>query len=360
MPSPSRSRQARQALFALLASLAVASAPAPSLAQSPEEIKIARQTAGEGLQAYNAGEFDKALGLFTQARAVYPSAQIIRMLGYSELALEHWDKALAALEASLESKISPLGKDDRKEVNENIAKALSHIGTVTVTSKVAGAKLTVDGGEPRALPLDKPLRLNEGTHKLVVSAPEHLDAKSDLKVEGGKPAEIALEPPEKPKPKPPPPPPPVPVKPERKEWIPQQKTVGLAAMGGGVAFGAAAIATMTQWIHWKGLAADDYDKHIKQYGKGCAKGDPTFCKFDVAVTNQEADTANKLRNISLGLGVTAGVLAAAGATFFFAAPSKKAAPQAAPDSAPPANDAPKWSLSCGPGGEIGVLCNGTF
>lgn len=347
----------RSALFGLLVcgSLALS---APAFAQSADEIKIARQTAGEGLQAYNAGEFEKALGLFTQARAVYPSAQIVRMLGYSELALEHWEKALVALEASLESKISPLGKEDKKEVSENIAKALSHIGTVTVTTKVKGAKLTVDGGEPMALPLEKPLRLNEGVHKLVVTAPEHLDATNDLKVEGGKPAEVAMEPPAKPKPKPPPPPPPIPQEPERKEWVPQQRLVGLAAMGGGVAFGAAALITMTQWVHWKGLAKTDYDAHVKNFGKSCQAGD-RLCAYDVEITNREADTANSLRNASLGLGITAGVLAATGAVFFFLAPKKKAPAPPADNTAPPP-EPPVVSFGCGPGGELAVICRGTF
>lgn len=352
MPSHSRSRHA---LFALLACASLALS-APALAQSPEEIKLARQTAGEGLQAYNSGEFEKALSLFKQARAVYQSAQVIRMLGYSELALGHWDKALVALEESLEATVSPLGKDDRKDVSDNIAKALGHIGTITITSKVKGAKLTVDGGEARALPLDKPLRLIEGPHTFLVTAPEHLDLKSDIKVDGGQALELSLDPKLKPPPPPPPKPPPPP--PPPKGWIPQQRMVGLGAIGGGVAFGVAALITTTQWVHWKGLAKDDYDAHVRNFGKGCTKGDPRLCQLDIEVTNREADTANKLRNVSLGFGITAGVLAAAGATFFFAAPKKKAPP--ASDAGPPPEEPPKLSFTCGPGGELGVLCSGAF
>lgn len=346
----------RRALFAAFASGALSLA-SPALAQSPEEIKLARQTAGEGLQAYNANEYDKALGLFTQARAVYPSAQIIRMIGYSELALEHWDKALVALEEALEAKISPLGKDDRKEVQENIQKALSHLGTITVTSKVPGAKLAVDKGDPRALPLDKPLRLVEGPHKLTVSAPDHLDAIKEIKVEGGKPLEIALDPAVKPKPKPialPPPPPP---KPDRKEWIPHQRLVGLGAMGVGVAAGAGALITMSQWIHWKGLAEDDAKLHEKNYGKGCAKGDYRLCQYDIEIVNRESAQADRLRNASLGLGIAAGVLAATGVVFFVAAPKAKPASDSAPAPAP---SAPEVSLGCGLSGGLGVVCNGAF
>src|SRR4051812_44030621 len=134
MPTPLRSRLLRLALAA--AGAIALSTAAPAFGQSPSEINLAKQTAGEGLAAYNAGEFDKALGLFNQAKKIYPSAQILRMIGYSELALEHWVKAAEALEGSLDAKISPLAKDDKKDVQEQIAKAMAHIGTVTVTSKV--------------------------------------------------------------------------------------------------------------------------------------------------------------------------------------------------------------------------------
>lgn len=356
-------RPGRPLRFALAfaGTLALAGAlAAPALAQSPEEIKLAVQTAGEGLTAYNAGEFDKALGLFQQAKALYPSAQILRMIGYSELALEHWAKAVEALEAALDAKVKPLAKDDKKDVADQIAKAMAHLGTITVSSKVPGARLSVDGGEARALPLDKPLRLVEGQHKLVVTAPDHLDAVNDLKVEGGKQAEVALEPPLKPKPKPPAPPPPLPPpKPERKELVPQQRLVGFAAAGAGVAFGAAALVTVIEAAHWRSVAASDVATHKGFYGDRCAMGDPRLCAFDIKVTNQEADRANQLRNAAAGLGVTAAVLAATGVVFVVLAPRTPRTPAARPlDSAPP--PPPQASARCGVGAGLGVVCAGAF
>jgi tetratricopeptide (TPR) repeat protein len=348
--------RARHAILALLAAGAL-TLSAPARAQTAEEIKLARQTAGEAFTAYQNGEFEKALGLFKQAKTIYPGAQVLRMLGYSELALKNWVNALEALEASLDAKIAPLSKDDRKDVQENINAALVHIGTVTVTSKVPGALLAVDGAETHPLPLDKPLRLPEGPHKLVVTAPDHLDATSDLKIEGGKSAEVTLEPALKPKPKlPPPPPPPPPPKPTRKEWVPNQRLVGLGAIGGGVLFGGATLITALEGLHWHSLAKSDFDAHVKKYGQGCAMGDPRLCSYDITVTNREADTANKLRSAGLGLGVTAGVLGATGLVFFLAAPKKQPPPPAEP---PPAQAQPAMSLACTPGG-LGVSCSGTF
>src|SRR5580692_8671465 len=127
-------------VLTLAGALVVAS---PAYGQSVAEVNLAKQTAGEGLAAYNAGEFDKALGLFNQAKKIYPSAQILRMIGYSELALEHWLKAVEALESALDAKVTPLAKDDRKDVQDQITKAMGHVGTISITCKVPGTKLTV-------------------------------------------------------------------------------------------------------------------------------------------------------------------------------------------------------------------------
>jgi hypothetical protein len=327
----------------------------PVHAQSPDDVKAARQTATDALNAYNAGEYDKALGLFQKAKQLYPSAQILRMVGYSELALEHWVKALEALEGALDSKVSPLSKEDKKEVQDNIAKAMTHVGTLSVTTKVAGAQLVLDGGDPRPLPIDKPIRLVEGAHKVVVTAPDRLDAAGDVKIEPGKQADLALDPAVKPPPPPAPKPPPLPPpKPERTEIVPHQRTVALAAAGAGVAFGVAALITAVEWGHWKSVAASDAATHEKFYGKGCAMGDPRLCAYDVTVTNHEADTADRLRNAAAGLGVTTVVLVATGAVFYVLAPKPKPAP--ADGAAPP----PQASLRCGVTGGAGLLCSGSF
>ena len=70
--------------------------PAETGQPDKAQINLARQAASEGLQAYRNSEFEKALNLFEQAKALYPSAQIVRMIGYSLLALERWMPAAEA------------------------------------------------------------------------------------------------------------------------------------------------------------------------------------------------------------------------------------------------------------------------
>lgn len=324
----------------------------PALAQSPEEIKVARQTAGDGLLAYRAGQFDKALMLFEQARAVYPSAQILRMVGYTELALDHWEKSLAALETSLKSTVGTLPESDRKDVQEQLNKVLTHFGTIHIRSSVADATVSVDGGPALPLPLDKPVRLLEGKHAFTVTAPDHIDATQELTVEGGKRIELPIEPQKKPEPPPPPPPPkpPPPPPPPPKPWIPAQRPIGFALAGTGVALGVTAVITAVSAAQIRAGVQENIDIHKKHFDGQCARVDRQLCQLEVALINHDADRADALRDATIGLGISAGVLAAGGAVLLIFAPRES--PKPAPGSG--------LSVQCGPFGSLGLGCAGAF
>jgi hypothetical protein len=354
VPPPRRvSRFRRVALLGMSLSVVLALA-GPALAQSPEEIKVARQTAGDGLVAYRAGQFDKALSLFAQARAVYPSAQILRMVGYTELALDHWQKSLEALEASLKSTVGTLPESDRKDVQEQLNKVLVHFGSIHVSSRAPDATVSVDGGPAQPLPLDKPLRLLEGKHTVTVTAPDHLDATQDVTVVGGKRLELPIEPEKKPEPPPPPPPKPPPAPPPPppppKPWIPAQRPIGFGLAGTGVALGVGAVITAISAAQIRASVAENVDVHTKRFGNQCTGIDRKLCQFEVALINHDADRADALRDATIGLSISAGVLAAGGAVLLIFAPRES--PKPAPASG--------LAVQCGPFGSVGLACAGAF
>lgn len=350
-------RTARGSLLALSVALAFAYAT-PAAAQSPEEIKIARQMAGEAFNAYKAGEFEKARGLFSQARAIYPSAQIVRMAGYSELALEHWEKSVELLEEALAAKISPLDEAVRKDVQEQLAKALAHFGSVILSSRVPATEYSVDGGPWLAMP-DKPIRLLEGKHKITVRAKDHLDVSEELKIEGGKSIGLALDPKDKPKEAPPPPPPPPkPVPPPRKGLFPNQKAIGMGLVGGGVALGVGALTTALVGMQLRGQIDKDKEVHDGFYGDRCQRGDYRLCAFDVAVINHQLDQADALGNASIGLLVGAVVLGGGGAALMLTAPKPAAKPRPSDEQGSP--PPPSASIGCGLTGGLGFTCAGQF
>ncbi|UQA62461.1 PEGA domain-containing protein [Polyangium aurulentum] len=348
------------ALAVALGVAAQATAPGVAFAQeqvSQAQIQLARQAASEGLQAYRAGEFDKALNLFEQAKALYPSAQILRMIGYSLLALERWQPAAEAMEAALASKVTPLGEDDRKDVNEQLAKAMAHIGVLTVTSKVEGAKVAIDAEPPTALPVEK-LRMPPGKHKLTVTAPEHEDEVQEIDLEGGKPLELSIDPkpvkkPEPPKPPPPPPPP------KKVGWFPHQRAIGFGLLGTGVGVGLGALATGLTSIHLSNNVDRDTQIHQAVYGTNCSRGDLRFCNLDRKVISADASDANTLRTVTLGLGIGAGVLVATGVVFVIVGGPSEKPKDEAPAAPAPATGGLR-SLSCGPFGGAGLSCTGTF
>ena len=262
-----------------------------SYAQSPAEVNLAKQTAGDGLTAYNAGEFDKALGLFNQAKKIYPSGQILRMIGYSELALEHWGKALDALEVALNAKITPLSKDDRKDVqDQNRQGDGPHRDDQRV---VQGARRPArrrrrraaraparQAAAPRRGPAQaggdgarSPRRHERSQGRGWQDARPRARSAAEARGASASTASASA-----------PPPPP-----ERGELVPHQRAVGIGVLGGGAAFGAAALVTIIEAAHYRSIANSDVEQHLAIYGSGCAMGNFRLCSYDISVTNSEGE-----------------------------------------------------------------------
>lgn len=369
-PHP-RARRPLGAALGLLAALAFTPvlAPSPAFAQTADEINQARSSAKDGLAAYKTGDFKKALILFDSARKLYPSAQILRMTGYSYLALEEWEKAADLMDQSVTSTVGPLDADDKKDVADQLAKAMAHLGLVAVTSTVAGAELVVDRRAPVPLPLDKPVRLLAGKHTFTVRAPEHTDVTQEVDVEpDGKTVDVKLSPvpiPKKVEAPPPPPPKPLPPPPPPKGWIPMQFVIGVAAGSVGVVLGAGAVATGAGALHLTDQVKSDMDLHEQNYGKNCP--DPALyrqCSFDREVVNHDADRANTLANISLGTAIAGGVLLAGGATLILFSPQGPLGPKPRPApkdaAATSRRQASSVGVACAPLPTGGVTCAGTF
>jgi hypothetical protein len=130
--------------------------------------------------------------------------------------------------------------------------------------------------------------------------------------------------------------------------------VGIGVLGGGALFGAAALVTIIEAAHYRSIANSDVEQHLALYGSGCAMGNVRLCSYDISVTNGEGSLADHLRNAAIGLGVTAGVLAAAGVVLVVLAPTAKAPPTVG------VLPRPQASVRCGVGGGPGLLCTGAF
>ena len=158
--------------------------------------------------------------------------------------------------------------------------ASAHVGTLVVTARVSGAKLvrrrrraSRQVPSPEAHPPGK-----RGRTSSSATAPERLEnAPKDVKIEGGKPLELAMEPPVKLLPPPPPPPPPSAAQPEAD------------AQGAGAAPAIGGVRARRGWGRgvrrrlrssrssrrpdWRSMADADVATHLSIDGFGCATHD---------------------------------------------------------------------------------------
>jgi hypothetical protein len=343
--------------------LALACFPCAALAQSPEEITMAKQTAREGLTAYQQRNFERALQLFEQAQAIYPSGNIVRMYGYSLLALERWGPALEQLERCLEVTVGPLSEADRAEVQANIQKARTHFHFLSVSSTVDGAVLLIDGGESIPLPLAKPIRLDPGKHALIVRAKGYSDAVADDDFEAGGETTLTLDPKKREAPKPPPPP--KKMVEVRTGWFGGQEAAGYGLLGSGVALGVGAGIVGGLSAALRSTVENDIRLHEQYYGVNCAKGDPRLCAFDRAVINLDADREEQLRWTAIGIGIGGGALTALGTVFLLGSEKGPLAKKERREEATAPRCIPTVAGPALPGvgawlGVTGVTCGGRF
>jgi hypothetical protein len=360
-------RPTLRALIALLGLLLVVLA-APALGQpSAEEEEQGKQLAREGFEAYKQGDYQTALTQFEQARAVYPTGQVLRMTGYTLLALERWDEAASTLEAALKTEYKPLADDVRAEVQGNLDEALKHVATVVVTSDVLGATVSIDSGDPLGLPAE--VRLLEGTHTFVVSAEGHKDAERSMDLPGGERLEIEMHPTRldapKPQPQPQPQPQPEPEEPAGPGWFPHQKEIGFAVGGAGLAVGVTGVALLVAGSSLRSATQENIDAHNADYGADCSKGSYELCYYDAMLINEDGARAQSQQTAGLVMTLVGGTLLATGVLFVAFAPWGDESEAEGAGSGDAAGDearrgAPQTWVRCGPYGQAGLGCVGTF
>lgn len=350
-------------LVAACAALVCLFAASFATAQPADPEAEGKRLAKDGFEAYKSQEYDKALGLFQEARKLYPTGQVLRMTGYSFHALHRWAEAADAIDAALAATYKPLSDSDRSDAEGYLSEALKHLSVVTVKSSVSGAKATVDGGEPKSMPFD--VRLLEGEHRFKASARDHEDATTSVTLKGGEPKQLTLDPKPKKAPEPPPPPQP-PVEPEPVSspgWFPYQGVVGLATTGVGAAVGAVGVGLLVYGSTLRSAASDNLDAHVASYGSTCERGSLVLCYYDTQLINRDGERAANAFRAGLGLTITGVAVLAAGITFVATAPSLTGSGQDDDKDKAPGSSPPKTSIACLPGVDAAggsVACGGSF
>jgi tetratricopeptide (TPR) repeat protein len=312
-----------------------------------------RALAVEAMAHYKSGEYHEALEKFDEARAVYPSGQVLRMSGYTLMALGRWLEAADRLEEALDNQLKPLSPQDGDHANAQLRKVLEHIAVVTVTSTVAGATASIDDGEERMLPTT--VRLDPGKHGFVVSAADRVDARVEQDLGAGERTTLTLDP-ELPNAEPrplaatKPRPEPEPEDGDAFGWFPGQGPLGLVMAGAGIVAGGVALGLGIHGLDLRDAVQENIDAHQQNYDAEC-RDDSELCRYDITLINRDGERAADFQNAAMVTGIVALGLFAVGTTFFLMSDDSPLAPDDGGD---------ELALACGPWMAPGLGCAGSF
>lgn len=165
-------------------------APGASAADDERAVQLFNQ----GRDAIVRNDFNKAYAALSEAWKLKQSYDIAALLGQSELQLGKYTAAAEHLSASLRA--FPSTGDARKKkaaVEALLVKAKQHVAEVTVTVSQDGADVLLDGAAVGRSPLEAPLYLDAGEHRLSARAHGFEDATETVAVTAGSVKSVSLQ-----------------------------------------------------------------------------------------------------------------------------------------------------------------------
>jgi len=145
----------------------------------------------QAIDQYDAGNYQEAKVLFTEAHQVSPNARTLRGLGLVAYAMRDYIQAIPYLEGALASQTKPLDKRLTDEVERVIGRARSFVGRVHITLSPQNAQLRANGWD--VVPdSEGVIVLNPGVNELVATAPEHQPLTRRVRVEPGASLDLDL------------------------------------------------------------------------------------------------------------------------------------------------------------------------
>jgi tetratricopeptide (TPR) repeat protein len=334
--------------------LVLFSTPAAFAQGIDKEQAKGRDLATSALDLYQKEKYADALAKFQDAEKLYPTAQVLRMEGYTLIALKRHLEAIDVLERALKTDFKPLLPADAEDTEDQLKEAKKKIATLRVESAVANATLQLDDGERRPLPLT--VRLTPGAHRFVVEAPGHdaVDVSRDV---GAGESTVELSPTLK-KVEPPPPPKAPPPKPSYDGFLVHQLGLGATLAGVGLAASGTALGLGLYGLQLESAVQTNIDAHNANYDPGCTRFTDR-CAIDTALINRDGARAAQYRNVALVTGIAGAGLTVLGGLFVgIAKDGPFASAKAAPT--PGEKDASAGhALACGVTG-LGAECRGSF
>ena len=165
---------------------------APAAAATPDAKQVAHAHFDRGVTAFADKRFAEALDEFEAAYRAEPVFQVLYNIGQVNVALGHSVEAVAAYEEYLKLGASAIAAARRREVKDEIARQVAHIGTIAVATHPEGADIRLDGRLIGRTPLPAPIKVNPGRHTVETLLLAHGPEVREVETRGGSVESIEL------------------------------------------------------------------------------------------------------------------------------------------------------------------------
>jgi hypothetical protein len=155
---------------------------APPPANDPKADAMAHWK--RGLELYEEQDFNNALIEFRKAYGLAPTYKVLYNIGQVCYQLTDYACALKSFEQYLKDGSGSIASDRRKEVEREIEKLRSRVGSLEIVTNVPGADVFVDDILIGKSPLPGTIIVSAGRRKIVISKQGHMPATRIVEVAG--------------------------------------------------------------------------------------------------------------------------------------------------------------------------------
>lgn len=166
----------------------------PGEPQEPtsEAKKEAAERFGRGLAFYEDGDYGLALIEFERAYQLVPDYRVLYNIGQVSIQLSRSSQALRALEQYLKEGGEGLGRERIESVRRDLEMLEARTARLTITG-TEGAQVLIDDETYGTLPLEGPLLVDAGRHRIELKREGYRDNSERLTLAGAEDRKIAVE-----------------------------------------------------------------------------------------------------------------------------------------------------------------------
>jgi hypothetical protein len=165
----------------------------PAQADSSPVTERARGRFHQGVQLFNEGGFEAALGEFRKAYQLTPSYRILFNIAQTYVELHDYVNAYRTLKQYLQEGGTEITPARRTQVDELYQKVVERVAYLEVTANVEGADIRVDDITVGTSPLAASVPVNSGPRRITAIKPGYAVASRAITLAGAESAKVALE-----------------------------------------------------------------------------------------------------------------------------------------------------------------------